>query len=113
GDGQALEGNRAYDHRQDGDDHRNDWAANEEVSHNAYSLAGLASGCCATDAVAASAAVMGFTIAPSRTFCRPSTTMRSPGLSPSRISTLLPMVSPTFTARWLVLLSEPTTHTKL
>ena len=32
-DGQPLEGNRPHDHRQDGDDHRNDGSANEKVGH--------------------------------------------------------------------------------
>ena len=51
--------------------------------------------------------------APSRTFCKPSTTMRSPGLSPSRIRRFSPICSPTLTARCVALLSEPMTHTKV
>ena len=48
---------------------------------------------------------------PSLTFCTPSTTTRSPGLTPCSTIHIGPIRSPTFTVRTLTLLSLPTTAT--
>src|SRR5262245_37253778 len=51
------------------------------------------------------------TVAPSRTFWRPSTTTRSPALTPSSMIHSDPARSPTLTARIATLLSAPTIAT--
>jgi len=65
-----------------------------------------------TAARAISAAVIGCTAAPSRTFWRPSTTIRSPAARPSSMIQSLPTRAPTLTCRCDTLLPASTTQTK-
>ncbi len=92
---------RADDHHQDGDHHRHDGTADEELGHGSYFPA--------VSAVAAYG--FGVTVMPARTFCTPSATTRSPGFNPSSMIHWLPTRSLGFTFRMLILLSLSTTAT--
>src|SRR6185437_440103 len=113
GNRQPFEADQTNDDREDGDDDRDNRTADEKISHG-YSLVWLvsvlSSGAWAVCAI--SSAVIGLTTAPSRTFCNPSITMRSPDLRPSGTTTFSPTCPPTWTPRCVALLSGPMTHTK-
>src|SRR5581483_7394728 len=53
----------------------------------------------------------GFTTRPGATFCTPSTTTRSPALSPSSMIQRLPLHGPGFTSRAVTVSPAPTTYT--
>ena len=96
---QADNGDRAHDHQQDGDHHRNDGPVDEKFRHTRYlPFISAAKG-------------LGFTCMPGRTFCTPSATTRSPGFSPSSMIHMAPTRSPGLTVRMSILFSASTTAT--
>src|SRR5439155_18124256 len=100
-DAQTLKGEEPHDHRDDRDHDRDDRPSDEEICHGVLPFYWLAAG--SAFALATGSAGFGLTIAPSRTFCRPSTTTRSPGLRPSSTTQRLPMRAPTLTVRMATL----------
>src|SRR5262249_17305261 len=90
---------RANDHHQNGNNHRDDRTVDEEFGHASYlAAAGWTNG-------------LGLTWAPGPTFCTPSATTRSPGFKPSCIIHTVPTRSPGLTFRMTTLLSLSTTAT--
>ena len=108
--GSPSSDDRADQHGDDGDDHRHDRPADEERRHHVSPAGQGAGGGGATDS---SGAGCGFTAAPSLTFWTPSTTIRSPALTPGGDDPQLPGVDgPTSTRRSCTLSSGPTTATE-
>src|SRR4029077_18572864 len=92
-DRQPRHRDHAQQHRDDRDDHRDERTVDEKAGHDYFpSFAG-----CACAAVAGGA--FGETVIPSWIRCRPSTTTRSPGLSPSSMTHIDSTRGPTFTLR--------------
>ncbi len=81
------------------------------LNHECRPTARTFYGVVAAGAGAAGSYGFGFTATPSRTFCKPSTTTRSPGFNPFSMIHIVPLRAPTVTGRMLALSSAPTTTT--
>src|SRR5690606_19003890 len=103
---QLLDGQRARQHDDDGDDPREDGSVDEETGHGRLPHCAAAAG--AAGAAPASSAC---TATPGRTFCRPSMMMRSPAFTPLVTTQFSPSDCATCTGRATTLLSASTAIT--
>src|SRR5262249_30862398 len=100
--GQLDHGDEADDHHEDGDHHGDDRPVDEEPGHCETYFGAL---------VSEGPLDSGRTFCPARTRSPPSTTTRSPGLSPSLMTHSEPTRAPTLTARMSIVSSAVTTAT--